>query len=120
MIRRQTPACAILMRAQAVYGAQMPAKRAAPKPALKAHDELRRDRAADRHGRPALFLPSCRPLATCKRSIDIGNQSRQIVGCDGVMSNIAADDLRDQMEINLTRRIVAFHVLPSGPYFNWP
>jgi hypothetical protein len=121
MIGPQIPAGTIGVDAEPVLHLQMPAQGLGAKPAFETHDVIGLHRSPDRHRRLARLRWWRGGLSqTCKRPIDTGNQSRQFFGRDRVLSNVAADNLHNLIEINLPRRVVAFHVLPSGPCFDWP
>jgi hypothetical protein len=54
------------------------------------------------------------PAETGKRAMHVDNQSRQLVGCDLMMSHIAADDAHNLKRINQRRRAVFYHcILPA-------
>jgi len=105
IIQRQSPTGAVISDLKVVGDPQMAAEHLRAIPALEANDVIMLDRASNWNRRLRRFLPRCGTPETGKDPMHLDDQSCKLIGCDLVMSHIAADDLRDLIGINLWWRV---------------
>jgi hypothetical protein len=109
MIHQQFPARAIRRRFKPVSDADMLAQHHAAITALKAHHIVTLHRAPDRYYRDPRLLRPRDTAQTTKRSMYLGDQSRELINADLVMPQIALDNPRDEPRIELTGGVILCH-----------
>jgi hypothetical protein len=101
VIGRQFPAGAVIGVFEIMGDPQMSAKRLRTIPALEANHIVLLHRSPDRHRRFAGLLHWWRATPEIgERLMHLDDQSYELVGPDLVMPHVAADDVRDLMEID--------------------
>jgi hypothetical protein len=114
VIRRKPPADAISRRFEAVYDPQMPAQGYCAKSAFEAYDMVGLHRSPDRHCRRQFLRRQggrCRIRAESAQCLmHRRNQSPELVNSNAVFANITADDLGNQVRIDVLRTAVFSHI----------
>jgi hypothetical protein len=101
VIRRQFPAGAVIGIFEIMGDPQMSAERLRAVPALEANHIVLLHRSPDRHRRFGGLLNWWRATPEIgERLIHLDDQSYELVGPDLVMPDVAADDVRDLIEID--------------------
>jgi hypothetical protein len=100
VISCQLPAGAILRGFKPVNDTDMPAEHLAEKPALEADDTVALHRSPDRDSRHQRCRCRRALAKATERAVHRRNQARELIDGDNILRDIAADNPRNQAEIN--------------------
>ena len=119
MVVRQVPAPQIFANLQSVSHGEVTAQGLTPEPAFEADDLVALNRSSYRYrGRPH-WLRLNRLPELADRLLHRGNQRRQLIKCEGMITDITCDDFCYRAQVDAWRCVVAVHdtFLPVGSFF---
>src|SRR4051794_1676833 len=112
VIARQAPAPQILLSAQAMPGAQVPAQHLALPAAFKADHRVALYRAADRHGGGQRALRLGRLAEAVESAVHRIDQFGDLLRRDVMVRNVAGDNLGDEVRIGALILCLFRHISP--------